>query len=179
MAAKHEKRERGVVLCVTGTESTGKTTLAVLLAQALEAPLVPEIARRELAGRHGYSAADVLAIAQKQRQAEDEALSGGARLVVADTDLTVIQVWWEEKYGELHPWIARALDERSERRYLLARPDLPWEPDPLRESPLDRERLHARYLELMQASPFPCFEVSGLGEDRLTGALDRIRRWMG
>jgi nicotinamide riboside kinase len=168
----------GLVLCVTGAECTGKTTLAESLAAAFSAPLVPEVARSYLAGRDGYGPDDVLAIARLQLEAEREALAGGAPVVVADTDLTVIQVWWEEKYGALDPWLAEALAARSERRYLLTRPDLPWQPDPLRESPHDRERLHVRYREILEGGPFPVYEVTGSGEARFTGALYQVGRWM-
>jgi nicotinamide riboside kinase len=166
-----------IVLCVTGAECTGKSTLAASLAEALGVPLIPEVARTYLAGKIGYRSSDVLAIAREQLVAEEEALAHGAPLVVADTDLTVIQVWWEEKYGALDPWLTDALRARSPRRYLLTRPDLPWEPDPLRESPHDRERLHARYLEILTAGPFPFFEISGSGPQRFTNAFHRVRHW--
>ena len=170
-------RDGPLVICVTGAECTGKTTLAEHLAQALDVPLVPEVARRFLVGRTGYEKEDVLAIARAQQAAERSALER-AGLVVADTDLTVIQVWWEEKYGALHPWILRALVERTPRRYLLAKPDLPWEFDPLRESPHDRPRLHERYRVLLQASAFPYHEVTGLGDERVNGALTQVQRWI-
>lgn len=169
--------ETSLVICVTGTECTGKTTLAETLAETLQVPLVPEMARRHLAGRNGYRREDVLAIARAQLAAE-QAAHGGCRVVVADTDLTVIQVWWEEKYGELDPWIAEALSRRSERRYLLPRPDLPWEFDPLRESPHDRPRLHDRYRELLAGSSFPFAEIEGVGEARFCSALARVQAWL-
>jgi nicotinamide riboside kinase len=174
MGSNHDQ---GLVLCVTGAECTGKTTLASAIADAFSAPLVAEAARIYLAGRSGYTCADVLAIARQQQELEQQALAQGAPLVVADTDLTVIQVWWEEKYGRLDPWLAEALRTRSPRRYLVMRPDLPWEPDPLRESPCDRDRLHARYLEILAADPFPFYEVSGHGLERLTRALYQVGRW--
>jgi nicotinamide riboside kinase len=175
--AMQANQRPGVVLCVTGAECTGKTTLAEALAEALNAPLVTEAARGYLAGRSGYTCTDVLGIARLQLESEQQALAQGAPLVVADTDLTVIQVWWEEKYGELNPWLAEALRARTPRRYLVTRPDIPWQPDPLRESPNDRERLHARYLEILAADPFPYFEVGGLGARRFTSALYQIGRW--
>ncbi len=165
------------MICVTGAESTGKTTLAEFLAATLAAPLVTEQARDYLAGQSGYHQNDVLAIARQQQAAEERALAA-APLVIADTDLTVIRVWWEEKYGELHPWIANALSRRTERRYLLPRPDLPWEFDPLRESPHDRPRLHRRYLELLTQGPFAFSEVSGTGQGRLDSALAQVRSWL-
>lgn len=160
-------------------ECTGKSTLAAQLAETLEAPLVSEVAREYLAGRAGYDAGDVLAIAEAQVEAELDALKDRPRVVVADTDLTVIRVWWEEKYGELHPWILEALAARSPRRYLLPRPDLPWEFDPLRESPDDRPRLHARYREVLAGDPFPFAEVGGVGPVRLERALTAVRSWLG
>lgn len=166
------------MLCVTGAECTGKTTLARALAEAFSAPLVGEMARVYLQGNSGYTCQDVLGIAQAQLEAEQQALAAGAPVVIADTDLTVIQVWWEEKYGPLHPWLATALQNRSPRRYLLTRPDIDWEPDPLRESPHDRERLHVRYLEILDDPRFPVFEVSGSGRDRFTRAFYQVGRWM-
>jgi len=160
------------VLCVTGVECTGKSTLARQLADWLEVPLVPEVARDYLAGRSSYSANDVLAIARDQLAAEARALAEASDVVVADTDLSVIQVWWEEKYGELDPWLADVLSARSDRRYLLPQPDIPWEFDPLRESPHDRARLHERYRALLHAGPFP-FATSSKG----TWASSRWTNW--
>jgi nicotinamide riboside kinase len=159
------------IVCITGTECTGKSTLARTLAERLDAELVTEVARDYLAGRTGYDRHDVLAIARAQVAAEQAALANADGWVVADTDLSVIHVWWEEKYGPLDPWLAEALAARPPRRYLLTRPDIPWEPDPLRESPHDRERLHRRYLEVLAAAPFPFAEIGGLGEARLEAAL--------
>ncbi len=114
---------RGLVICVTGPESSGKTSLAIELARILEVPLVAEVARaylterRGAAGRfeQGYDRDDVREIARRQVAAEHDALATGAPVVVADTDLTVIQVWWEEKFGALDQSIAEALLERSPR----------------------------------------------------------------
>jgi nicotinamide riboside kinase len=185
MAAQHEV---GLVLCVTGPESTGKTTLARDLAAALTAPLVEEVARAYLAGgggaarirqtRTGYTRDDVLTIARLQLAAEQAALATGAPLVVADTDLTVIQVWWEARYGPLDPWLSAALAARSPRCYLLATPDLPWEPDPLRESPHDRDRLLLRYRAVLADTAFRTGEISGRGAARLDVALALVNRWL-
>ncbi|MFU8817666.1 MAG: AAA family ATPase [Pseudomonadales bacterium] len=178
MVALVEEDQSGIVLCVTGAECTGKTTLAASLAEAFHAPLVSEVARVYLEGRSGYTSNDVIGIAKAQLEAEQRALADGARVVIADTDLTVIQVWWEEKYGELDPWLVEALQNRTPRRYLITRPDIPWEADPLRESPHDRERLHQRYLEILDAAPFPYFEVTGNGRERFTRAYYQVGRWM-
>ena len=175
MAAEFEP---GLVVCLTGPESTGKTAIAKQLASALAVPLVPEVAREYLAGRPEYDQADLLAIARAQLAAEQDALAEGTGLVVCDTDLQVIQIWWEERYADLDPWLTQALAERSARRYLLAAPDLPWEPDPLRESPHDRERLFRRYRRALKESGFPYAEIRGAGRSRFESALITVQRWL-
>lgn len=166
-----------LVICVTGAECTGKSTLAARLAGNLGMPLVVEAARDYLSDRARYQAADLLAIARAQIALEEQALGHG-RPVVADTDLSVIQVWWEEKYGALPPDLLTLLEARSARRYLLMAPDLPWEFDPLRENPHDRPRLHQRYREILEAGPFPWAEISGHGDRRLRSARRQVEAWL-
>lgn len=168
------------LICVTGAECTGKSTLAGYLATAFDVPLVPEVARAYLddadQSRPGrYRRSDVEAIARAQLEAETTALAA-APLVVADTDLTVIRVWWEEKFGPLPDWLRRALDARGPRCYLVPRPDIPWEHDPQRENPHDRARLHQRYLALLRDDPFEFTEVHGLGPRRQEQAAHWVRQ---
>jgi nicotinamide riboside kinase len=179
MAAKHGA---ALLVCVTGPECCGKTTLAHALATELGAPLVAEAARAILdaPGRPGttYSRDDVLAIARAQLASETAALASGAPVVVADTDLSVIRVWWEERYGALDPWLAKALDELAPRRYLLTLPDLPWVPDRLRESPNDRVRLLDRYRLVLAELGFAYAEIGGTGAVRFERALASVEEWL-
>jgi nicotinamide riboside kinase len=165
----------GRLVCLTGPESSGKSALAAALAARLDVPLVPEVARDYLEGRRDYVAEDVLEIARRQLAAEAAALVAAPGLVIADTDLLVIRIWWEERFGELPEEIVQGLAARSERVYLLAEPDLPWEPDPLRENPTDRQRLFLRHRQLLDEGPFPFGLVSGFGEERLSAALAQLR----
>jgi nicotinamide riboside kinase len=158
---------------VVGVESTGKTTLAAALAEHLGRPLVAEQARPWLTARGGrYEEADLTVLAMLQARAEAEARSQGGP-VVADTDLVVLRIWAEAKYGRCDPRIVEALAARAPAVYLLPAPDLPWEPDPLRETPdADARRvLHERYRALLRALARPWAEVSGLGPARLEAAL--------
>ncbi len=133
-----------------------------------------EVARDYLAGRPEYDIRDLRTIARAQVEAEQMAqLSDGH--IVCDTDLTVIQVWWEESFGPLPQELNVALGDRSERAYLLLKPDLPWTEDPLREHPHDRERLYERYEQLLAAGPFPYAVVEGQGEARWESLLAGVR----
>lgn len=149
--------------------------LAEALAARFGARLVPEVARTYLDGRTDYSAADVIEIARMQVAAETAALAEGHSLLVCDTDLLVIRIWWEEKIGALPDELLELQALVSARAYLLAKPDLPWEPDPLRENPTDRPRLFRRYVSLLDRSPHPYGIVEGTGEMRLENALAAVQ----
>ena len=138
--------------------------------------LVEEVARGYLAGREEYAAEDLLAIARLQVEAEQRALESGAHMVVCDTDLNVIQVWWQEKFGQLPLELRNLLEARSARAYLLLTPDLPWIKDPLRENPQDRDRLFRIYQTLLDEASFPYALVSGSEDARLASALAAVEQ---
>ncbi|MEX2367263.1 MAG: ATP-binding protein, partial [Pseudohongiellaceae bacterium] len=95
----------------TGPESSGKTTLAGQLADYYRAPLVTEISREYLqkkmsAERHWrYDQNDLLTIAKQQNQLELNLGAYDPQAIVCDTDLLVLIVWSEVKYGISDPWI--------------------------------------------------------------------------
>ena len=162
------------IIAIVGPESAGKTTLAGALAEHFGAPWVAEHARAWLAGRQGYAEQDVERIGKGQMAAEAAALRRRPARLVLDTDLLVILVWWREKYGPPPAWLTDALARQPRRRYLLTRPDLPWAPDPLRESPRDRERLFMVYEAELVARAERFGIVTGVGDARLASALKAL-----
>lgn len=151
-----------------------------MLAARLGGRLVPEVARDYLSGRDAYTEEDLLEIARRQAALEAEALAAqaltaGGALIVCDTDLLVIQVWWEEKYGEVPEELARLQRAGADRAYLLLSPDIAWAADPLRENPHDRHRLHLRHRALLAAGPHPYREIGGEWEAREDAALSAVR----
>lgn len=133
-------------ILLTGPESSGKTLLARRLSVLLDAILVEEYAREYLHQRGGrYEEADLLAI--WRGQAAKERAYPWASCLVCDTGPLVIAVWSAVKYGRVHPEIEAAAAALDYDLILLCAPDLPWDPDPLREAPdaVDRWRLFRRY----------------------------------
>lgn len=165
-----------LIACLTGSESTGKTTLARALAEQYGAPLVDEAARTCLAGKTGYGRDDVLAIAREQLRLEQAALAQNPPLLICDTDLLVIRIWWEVKFGPLPGWLDAQVARLAPRFYLLTAPDFPWQPDPLRESGGDRTDLHRRYRQELEAGRHPFIELGGETDRRLAEARRRIDR---
>lgn len=129
---------------ITGPESTGKSTVAQALATHFDTVFVPEYAREYLnsLGRE-YNYDDLLLIAKGQVALEDK-LSKQAKnnLLFCDTDLLVIMVWCEHKFGKCHPWILEQLAIREYDFYFLTNIDFPWVVDILREHPEPEMRIY-------------------------------------
>ena len=136
------------ILVFTGPESSGKTTCAEQTAQKYQLPRVKEYAREYLTAQGlKYTFKDIQNIAEKQVESEIYA-NQKHPLIICDTDLVTLEIWALEKFG-----LSLELNDQLlvKKHYLLCFPDIPWEPDPLRENPDDRKRLFERYEEYLRA----------------------------
>lgn len=168
-------------ILILGPESTGKSTLAEDLANHFGEPWVPEFAREylEKLGRP-YEFEDLAEIGKGQVFQEDQLAQKATQFLFCDTDLRVIHIWSEHKYGKTDPWVLEEIQRRTYDLILLTDTDLPWEPDPLREHPEPemRQYFFKKYLELAEKSGFPFLIVTGNRENRLKTALEEIENLM-
>lgn len=166
-------------IVVIGPESTGKSTLSETLANSLQTVWVPECARTYLEnlGRE-YTEADLLEIAKGQLAAEDTAVQQANGCIVCDTDLYVIKVWSEAKYGRCHPWILEQIAQRKYDLYLLTYIDIAWTDDPLREHPLPEERqyFYNIYRDIVIQSGTQWVDVRGAEHERLFAATNAVQK---
>ena len=165
-------------ILILGPESTGKSTLAEKLALHFAEPWVPEVAREYLEKLdRPYAYEDLLQIGKQQMQLEDELAMQAHNYLFCDTDLRVIQVWSQHRYGKVDPWVLEELARRTYDLIFLCAPDLPWQADPLREHPeLEmREEFFAQYLQLTKQSGFPFKIIAGDPVKRISAAVEAIR----
>jgi NadR type nicotinamide-nucleotide adenylyltransferase len=164
-------------ILILGPESTGKSTLAEALASHFSEPWVPEVAREylEQLGRP-YDYADLALIGKAQMALEDRLAAEASRYLFCDTDLRVIQVWSQHRFGKIDPWVGEELERRTYDLILLCATDLPWQADPLREHPdlEQREQFFEQYLEITQQSGFPFRIISGDGSARFNASVEAI-----
>jgi NadR type nicotinamide-nucleotide adenylyltransferase len=162
-------------VCVIGPECTGKTDLSQFLAQHYQTSWVEEYARAYLnkLGR-AYDQIDLLKIAHGQLRMEDEWVYEANKLLICDTNLIVIKVWSEHKYGNCDPDILKKIAERKYDLYLLTDIDIPWAEDPQREHPDKREYFRDLYRKEVAATGVPFAEISGEREVRRKKAVETI-----
>ncbi|HXT15943.1 MAG TPA: ATP-binding protein [Gemmatimonadaceae bacterium] len=160
---------------LTGSESTGKTTLAARLAEHYGAELVPEFVR-EFATRKGGAIdfADHGPIARGQMALEDEHIARATQLVVQDTDLLSTVVYCEHYFGRCPPWIVEAAKVRAPNLYLLCETDMEWVADGVRDRGHMREEMQELFRRAVVASGVPFVGISGDAEKRFARATAAI-----
>ncbi len=164
-------------IAVIGPESTGKSELCQHLARIYNTEWVPEYARFYLdrLGRE-YEESDLLEIAKGQMAWEDDKAEYASNYLFCDTNLIVMKVWSDHRYGRTHNWIREELEKREYDFYLLGNIDLIWRPDPQREHPKPEMRKHFFnvYESYLKEHNLPYGLVSGIEDMRVKCAQDLI-----
>jgi len=163
-------------IAVTGPESTGKTTLAQSLALSFGTLWVPEFAReylQDVAGDYTYD--DVEKIALGQLKSENEYAAKSSGLLICDTDLVVIKIWMEFRFGVCPEWINESIKQSNYRLHLLCYPDIPWTYDKLREHPNQRMQLFRLYENVMLDYNLPHVLIKGDEALRLETAYKAVK----
>ncbi len=160
------------VIAITGPESSGKTQLAKQLAAHYDTIWIPEYARNYLSDlARPYTLNDVEWIAARQESLVKAAAKKTNKPIFVDTETLMCYIWADYVFGEVPPSIMQRLQNQDFPLYLLSYPDLPWEPDPLREHPNERMELYALYEQMMQQMSWNFYTIKGLGDNRFQSAL--------
>lgn len=166
-------------ICVIGPESTGKSELSAFLAEHYHTTWVPEYAREYIGTlQRPYMQDDLLHIARGQVRLEEERSTDAREVFIMDTNLLVIKVWSEHRYGLVAPEIIRLHRSRRYDLYLLTDIDIPWAADPQREHPHLREHFMAVFRAEVSTSGVPFRIVSGLGEQRNRSAVEAVESFL-
>jgi len=178
-------------IVVLGAESTGTTTLAHDLAEALGAAFVPEYGRAYSAAKlaearerahpagesnpwmdrlHWTSGEFTLIAAQQTSAIEAAAISNP--IIVADTDALATSLWHERYVGGPHQAALSLSRIRPPDLYILTTPDgVPFDQDGLRDGEAIRKAMHSSFVRQLQAAGSPWMTVTGSRAERLQDAV--------
>jgi nicotinamide riboside kinase len=161
-------------IIVTGPESSGKTTLCKALSEHYNLPFTKEFAREYLTdlGKN-YLQEDLLEIAKGQLENE-QLITNNQQISLHDTDLITLKIWSDYKYGNCNNWILEQIEKQKveNRFYLLCKPDLKWDYDPLRENPTNRNELLEIYKQELENLGHKFLIIKG--EDRNEQAIESL-----
>lgn len=162
------------LIVVTGPECSGKSTLSKILSEVLGEPWVPEYAVEYLQNlKRPYRSEDLVNIAREQLKRIEEARPEANKLVIADTGIEVIEVWHRDKLGPLPPDLLEMRKNWQPDLYLVCKPDIPYEPHPLREDEHRRDELFNIYHDLLVDRTHTL--IKGAEQERVQRALAAIR----
>lgn len=119
-------------ICFYGPESTGKSTMALKMAQLYQTVSVPEVAR-ELIINNDLSADDFIkiAIAQNQRVIAQTKIAN--KILFCDTDIITTQIYAQHYLGVYLPELDEYERAISYDQYFLMNTDVAWVADGLRD----------------------------------------------
>lgn len=161
------------VVALHGIESTGKSTLAAELAQALNTVWVPEYGR-EYCVTHGAdcSAADLRTIAATQQAMIASAMAMSSPILITDTDWLMTRAWHRMMLGT----VMDAPEYPVADVYLHLAPDVPWIDDGLRlhAAAAERRRFDALCRAELDWAGVRQVEIAGDWPARRAAALAAI-----
>ena len=187
-------------IILTGSESSGKTTLARQLAKYFNMPLVEEYARAffEKKETSQYLQEDLMKIAKGQindelRMMNDESpiTHDSLPILICDTDLLTLKIWSNEVFGNCSLELIQLIDSQLislsspianhqstiTSYYFLCSPEgVDWADDPLRENPHDRDRLFKIYEKELKFYEKNYSILRGSQNKRFDKAVTKINR---
>jgi len=165
---------RPLRIVLSGPESSGKSTLATMLATRFHIPMAVEYARSHLEACRPYplNPDELTELARhhlvwQRQQVPEESPCG-----IYDTDMLNYWVWADTAFGRVPEEIAEWFDAERHHIHLLCRADLPWRADPLREFPdlAQRQDLFRRHREELDRRKIRYFVIDGVGDERFAMA---------
>ena len=155
-------------IALLGGESSGKTTLAAVLADHFKTIWVHEYGRELWEQQKGIlSEEDLLKIGQEQIRREEQVLRFANRYLFCDTSpLTTLgySLWM---FGHVAPVLTQ-LAGRTYDAIILCKPDFPFVQDGTRREEAFRDQQHAWYQERLATLRCPVLEVSGTVPERVS-----------
>lgn len=163
-------------ICITGTESTGKTILVEQLAQHFACPLLADISRSYIEQLTiPYTHQDVLNIAQLIIEAEQKLRTEPIPFFISDNDLINIKIWLLYYDWAVPDWLEEAILQTKEDVFLLCDIDLAWQADEQRQNPNDRAELLTQFKQALEQLMISYRLISGQGKERWQRAIEVIK----
>lgn len=160
--------------CFLGGESSGKSTLAQALADAIGSVCVPEFGRTWWGHKDGaLTFEDMLLIARTQVAAEERLAGTACAWLSCDTSPLTTLFYSGELFGRADAELGRLAERKYDAVFLCA-PDFPFVQDGTRQGAAFRARQHAWYLGELARRRVPYVELTGSVARRLATVMHTI-----
>ena len=162
-------------IAIVGPESTGKSTMSAYLAAHYHTVAVPEYARDYCAALTAPPTIDdEVNMFYGQLALEEELAPKANGILICDTTFITVKIWSDAFFGYTPQVVLNELPKHPYHLYLLLDIDLPWQDDPLRDFPTQREHFMQVWHRELQALGANYVVISGLEQDRYNNAVGAI-----
>ncbi len=169
-------------VAIVGAESTGKTTLAQVLADHYHTVWVPEYGREytevnvgpERIFGYQWRSEEFIHIAQRQIELEDHLAEQANRVLICDTDALATAIWHERYMQSLSPEVQALADSRRYNLYLLTAVDIPFVQDGVRDGEHIRAWMTGRFREELERRNLEWVLLRGDHDTRMRTAVRAI-----
>ena len=166
-------------IAVVGPESTGKSTMSAYLANYYHTIEVPEYAREYCAAlTRDCTMEDEMNMFHGQLALEQELAPQANRLLICDTTFITIKIWCDEWFGYTPQEVLNKLNQHPYDFYLLLNIDLPWQDDPLRNFPNQREHFMQVWHQELQTLDADYVVIEGTGQQRYNNAVTAVDAYL-
>jgi HTH-type transcriptional repressor of NAD biosynthesis genes len=168
-------------VCLVGAESTGKTTLAAILAGHYNTVWAPEYGREysaqkpEQGSGSEWRTEEFVHIAATQCALENRLAREANRILICDTDAFATAIWHHRYLGFRSPELeAIVAAHRRPDLYLLTDVCTPFVQDGTRDGEAIRDWMHEQFLTELRARGYEYRMLTGSADDRLRRAIEVI-----
>ncbi len=170
---------------ITGTESTGKTSLTKILAKMYHTSWSYEVGRyycqRFMGGNEEiYDDVDFMRLAHLQYEQDEEALHNANRVCFFDTDAVVTQYYSELYINHTLEYIENFAKPSRYDLVIMLTPDVDWVDDGMRLNgdPQKRWQLHYHLKSMYEQRGFKVTEIGGTYIQRMETAIKTVNEFM-
>jgi NadR type nicotinamide-nucleotide adenylyltransferase len=168
-----------IKIAIVGPESTGKSTMSAYLAEHYRTVWVPEFARDYCAALTAPpTIEDEVNMFRGQVALEQEILPKANQLLICDTTFITVKIWSDAFFGYTPQEVLDELPKHPYDLYLLLDINLPWQDDPLRDFPNQREHFMDVWHKELQDLNAKYVVILGIGQDRYNNAVAAIDRFL-
>ncbi|QQS22109.1 AAA family ATPase [Candidatus Saccharibacteria bacterium] len=167
-------------IVVVGAESTGTTTLARDLAEALHVPWVPEIGRYYtesiLTCGADWQNDDFYRIGRLQQAYEREIAARSKGVIVCDTNAVATQLWQRRYLGKTTSIMRQIAARDKADLYIITGDEIPFVQDGIRDGEHIRHEMHRWFTTYIAKLRVPCLVVRGSHSERLAKSLTAAKK---
>ncbi|MEP7318595.1 MAG: AAA family ATPase [Panacibacter sp.] len=160
-------------ICFYGPESTGKSTMAKLMAAHYKTEYVTEAAR-DILNSNEFSAEDIVRIAVTQQRYIHEKLKTANKILFCDTDILTTQIYAKYYLGIIPEMLFEIEKKNTYDIYFLMDIDTAWVDDPLRDLGEKREEMMTKFKAELDKRNIPYILIQGNYKERERKVIQHV-----